>query len=119
MEPDDLLNKALVADRHRMGDRIARQDRDGSYRDRKAGHERQVSPSPSVVEQPSGHPFGLAGPRPLATDRPPTTVWTLYRGRANGQEPHDSHRDKKPAEMAPSLKHAKYHLRNCIKKVHT
>src|SRR3546814_4624517 len=52
MEPDDLLNKALVADRHRMGERIARQDRDGSYRDRKAGHERPVSPSPSVVEKP-------------------------------------------------------------------
>src|SRR3546814_11856659 len=58
MEPDDLLNKALVADRHRMGERIARQDRDGSYRDRKAGHERPVSPSPSGVEKSSGHSSG-------------------------------------------------------------
>src|SRR3546814_9082662 len=91
MEPDDLLNKALVADRHRMGERIARQDRDGSYRDRKAGHERPVSPSPSVVEKPSGHPFGLARPRPSVTERPPTHVLTLSRGRGYGQDMPDDH----------------------------
>src|SRR3546814_3510546 len=117
MEPDDLLNKALVAYRHRMGERIARQDRDGSYRDRKAGHERPVSPSPSVVEKPSGHPLGLARPRPYVTERPPTHVLTLSSGRGYGQDMPDDHLHQTHPDIVKRLKHAHGHPRSVIERV--
>src|SRR3546814_19452766 len=93
------------------------QDRDGSYRDRKAGHERPVSPSPSVVEKPSGHPFGLARPRPYVTERPPTHVLTVSRGRGYGQDMPDDPLHQPTPEIINRQKRAHGHLRSLIEMV--